>query len=166
MKDRNCYSSWSSANCYRKEHWFILNVFNVLLLKYKLKVKMPFLQFSFMTNYCISGNWISKSGCLAMNHQIGLLIWSSLLQNQTLKWITSKQLKRRVFSIEQQPSECSYWPYILLITQSAWWNLKTIFHSPFLFSKCWAHASGPSSFFFWMESDDLTQRSISQGTFG
>lgn len=109
---------------------------------------MPFLQFSFMTNYCISGNWISKSGCLAMNHQIGLLIWSSLLQNQTLKWITSKQLKRRVFSIEQQPSECSYWPYILLITQSAWWNLKTIFHSPFLFSKCWAHASGPSSFFF------------------
>lgn len=88
---------WSSANCYRREPSFMLNVFNVLLLKYKLKIKMPFLPFSFMTNHCRSGSWISDLGCLAMNHQIRLLIWNSLLQNQTLKWITSKQLKQRAF---------------------------------------------------------------------
>lgn len=96
-KDCNCSFPWSSANCYRREHWFMLNVFNVLLLKYKLKIKMPFLPFSFMTNYCRSGSWISELGCLAVNHQIGLLIRYSLLQNQTLKRITSKQLKQRVF---------------------------------------------------------------------
>jgi hypothetical protein len=61
-------------NCYRRAHWLMVSVFNVLLLKYKLQIKMPFLPFSFMTNYCLSGNWISTLGGLTMNRQIGLLI--------------------------------------------------------------------------------------------
>lgn len=75
----------------------MLSVFNVLLLKCKLKIKMPFLPFSFMTNHYLSGSWISKLGFLALNSQIGLLIGNSLLQNQTLQRITSEQLKQRVF---------------------------------------------------------------------
>lgn len=62
----------------------MLSVFNVLLLKCKLKIKMPFLPFNFTTNHYLSGSWISKLGFLALNSQIGLLIGNSLLQNQTL----------------------------------------------------------------------------------
>lgn len=65
----------------------MLNVFNVLLLKYKLRIKMPFLPFSFMTNYCVSGNWVSELGCLAMNRQIEFLIGNTLLQKPSLEMI-------------------------------------------------------------------------------
>lgn len=46
----------------------MLNVFNVFLFKYKFKIKMLFLLFSFMINYCRSGSWIFDLGCLVMNY--------------------------------------------------------------------------------------------------
>lgn len=45
--------SMSFSKLLRGEHWLVLNV---LLLKYMLKIHMPFLLFSFLTNYCLSSS--------------------------------------------------------------------------------------------------------------